>query len=713
MDDDLFCTNCGQKNESISNYCANCGHQLVESEENESRTANVEPLEQQIEQNENDETANQETGQQANIDLQPNEEVEFSEEEKLIQQVETSNKKRWIPALIIVLLLLVGGGTVFAIAQLQGESNFVQEEAEEQTELFNENEEQKVDFSIVKASTVNYPEIAIKVRVEGQIDEELAKNIDQFKLLEKGQSQKITRMEALATDDYELYYETNNQNDSMASEIREVELTYGDLSKKITYQSIAQKPLTVDHFSCNTDAYPMVSCFFSVYDERNIRLDNLAFLPEMIHLLEDDKQVSDVKFEKMNQSQIYTSTNVVMDLSTSMQNNDRIGQIKSNIQTFLDGVTIQQNNLIGLLTFADREYITQYPFTSNKESIRQNVLNMSTQGNCTALYEAINTAIFNTSYNEVAGSKYVIVFTDGEENCSDYVSAETLIQNALQLGVTIYAISESNYSELAHIATETNGSYTNIGEDYSLLQQFYKDIYENKRTQYVLTYKSENPKKQARDIKFSVANHHYRTNETINTVSPKLIDNYEVADVMQQYQIAWSIALSNQDVSAVYPYVTSHHPITNDNSVYNIMYDQIYGALNKDGQRNGGTIHVDSYAGEYLQYEIPDYELIDAEKVSNTHYKMRIVKRTEREAYLLKNRNDYSLGFHSPLVTFRETAYTYNVINNNGSWYVDTIEDIATPICYTDNTYQTKYVRKDNKSSKSNGNCPGLSNSER
>src|SRR5690554_6776184 len=116
--------------------------------------------------------------------------------------------------------------------------------------------------------------------------------------------------------------------------------------------------------------------------------------------------------------------------------------------------------------------------------------------------------------------------------------------------------------------------------------------------------------------------------------------------------------------------------------------------------------------GEVLFYAIPDYKLLDAEKVSDEHYKLRIQKRVQRDAYLLKNQNDPSKGFFPPLTTFKETAYTYNVIKQNNVWLVDYVEDEAVPICYNDNTYTTKYERKDGKTTTS-GNCPGIGESER
>lgn len=771
----VLCQNCGFRIEENALFCSNCGTQVGELNLDPSESANP-PLENIELEGSNEETLHDEQVGETLIEIEDSAPVASSnvtdatdginesnafgvtdkgvtnevtdssdvsvgtcsmeagsptdtttesdniaDEETNVPPAKKNNHRKWIIAGIALVIAAVGAFILFF------KIDTVLPNTQISSVQTNTNAMDDIKMAIESVYTTEYPLVKVQIAIEGG-PKGLKLSKDKLVINENQQVQEVKEIKQLEEDSseensgktsskkklFEITYETLVVNSKPPSgEQRKIDLTYMKANASSTYMSPKQSKLRVDSFSCNTDDYPNISCFFSLFDQNNNEMDNITFDPKYIKLAENQTSVGNVSISKLAEEAQFTSTNLVIDISTSMDEYDRIGQVKNAVNSFLNSASISKKNLVGVLSFADSEYISQVPFTSDINAIANEVNSFQTVGSCTALYESINEAVFNTSYNGKNGSKYVIAFTDGQDNCSDLVSSQTLINNAQQLGVPIYAVSVDHDPELQRIAEETQGQYSYLGNDIAQLNYFYQDIFKNKQNQYVLSYKSTNPKKNPRNLQMALLSPTLYTDTTTENVTPKLLNDYEVADVMQKYQIAWSEAMNQHDISPILPYVTQNRPETDKKSVYNIVYEQIYGTLTSSGNRIGGLINVNSMYGEELIYQIPDYALVDAEKVSDEHYRLRIQKRVQRDATLLKNRNNPSLGFNSSLTTYKETAYTYNVIKVNGTWVIDTVDDEAVPICYKDSTYTEKYQRKDGKSSKTNGNCPGVPEGER
>ncbi len=189
----------------------------------------------------------------------------------------------------------------------------------------------------------------------------------------------------------------------------------------------------------------------------------------------------------------------------------------------------------------------------------------------------------------------------------------------------------------------------------------------------------------------------------------------EVSELMDNYQLAWVQAMNERSMDPLLPYVTEPVSTSDENSVFYIVEAEIYGELTPSGTRRGGLVRYSPENDESIVYAMPVYTLNESFKVSEDKYQLRISKRVRRDATVLVDRNKPELGTYPPLTTFKETSYTYNVVNMNGAWKVQSIEDgsSAPPVCYADESFTLKYARKDGKTTAQNGNCPGLPPNER
>ncbi|MWC27715.1 VWA domain-containing protein [Paenibacillus sp. MMS18-CY102] len=572
----------------------------------------------------------------------------------------------------------------------------------------------KLSIDAIDASS--YPTIKVKLAVEeGSGDADLTSG--QVAIKENTVDQKTAEVTANTADKtFEVVYDTTVSNSNPPNgEQRVVDLAIGDNKLSESYKSPSQKKLHIDDVSYNTDQYPKVNVYFSLYDENNQLVEDMNTVKTAFTVSEGDKATSNATFSKLTEKPQAISTNLVIDVSDSMSEDNKLAKVKDAATQFLSHASFASNDVVGLMSFSDASNIRQSEFTTEIESIKNTIAGMQTSG-CTALYEALNQAVSNTAYNAVEGSKYVVVFTDGKNTICDgtnWVSPSTVINNALQWGVPIYAIGVEEDADLQQIAEQTNGKYHVLGNDFTDLNAIYSDIYANKKKQYVITYDSSVADKSPRqvDIKMNGANLYSKASAM---VTPKLLDNRQVSEAMQNYQIAWSQAMNAHSMDPLLPYITTTTNTKDKSSVFNIVDVQINGDIQPGGTRTGGLVNLRTEYGEYVNYAIPDYKLVSAKKISDDRYQLRVEKRVRRDALLLVNHNQAALGLYDPLTTFKETAYTYNVVKSNGAWKVSTVEDDeAVPVCYVDASYQEKYVRDDRKSSKTSGNCPGAASNER
>ncbi len=107
---------------------------------------------------------------------------------------------------------------------------------------------------------------------------------------------------------------------------------------------------------------------------------------------------------------------IILDTSGSMDDNNRIGQAKSALQSLLASKTIKKKDTVALYTFVGCGIANPVPFTSDKKQVSEAINNAST-GASTPLAAGILTgarALFEDGRRKEG---VLVVVTDGEESC--------------------------------------------------------------------------------------------------------------------------------------------------------------------------------------------------------------------------------------------------------------------------------------------------------
>lgn len=670
----MYCIHCGAALSAGQSFCTSCGEPIgKESPNNTGIAAEGEDVQAE---------------QRSEASLEPSTAHSGATSDSLIigtaepvaAQPPPKRRKRgaiFFTALTAALLVLLAGGYFLFSSLLPGKQEAQNPAAPssgttaENGSGASGNETGQSDvLEIRDVHTGDFPEVTLSIDVGTGNRDSYSK--EDFSITEEGAPQTVKEVKPSADQDETLivtYQTTKLHKQPGTSDKRNVVLALGGKQSEYAYEVPQPLSLRMGEVSYNTDEYPDIRVYFSLYDSFGKLVENVAPDAGLFHLSENGKPVSITEAAKMGEINESLSINVVMDNSNSMA--DRMDLVKQQARQFAGNISMTENDRIGFMSFAGASEIMQSDFTSNPEEIAPQIDALNAEGQCTALYRAIDEAIHNTAYNGKTGSKYVVVFTDGQENCSnenienrDFLNPQTVIHNANQLGVPVYAVGIEQDDQLEAITKGTNGDYITIGSDIGQLGQFYQSIFQKKKAQYIVKYRSDIAKKEPRAAALSLLNGKYFAKAGV-TVTPKLIDDPEVARAMDNYQINWSASMSSGDISYLQPYVT--YDTTSKNAVYKIVNDQLI-ALNQ-AKANGSE----------TTFSTPVYKLLDAKKVKDDLYQLQITKYFKRSIYKNGALSD---------TTYKSTSYTYNVVKQDGVWLVDSTEETKVPeTCYIGETY--------------------------
>lgn len=183
--------------------------------------------------------------------------------------------------------------------------------------------------------------------------------------------------------------------------------------------------------------------------------------------------------------------NLVLDQSGSMDEDDKIQNAKQAASRFVDEILSKENNSVEITSFDDYVYNVQ-PFTSDKAKV-MDAIRAIDLGSQTALYDALYDALIQT--NQTNGSRFVIAFTDGEENASLHTEEE-VVELSKQTGIPVYIIGigslvDSNYLEA--FTALCNGDFysAEVSDLSNVLLEIYEDIYGQQKDLYKITYTSK------------------------------------------------------------------------------------------------------------------------------------------------------------------------------------------------------------------------------
>lgn len=162
----------------------------------------------------------------------------------------------------------------------------------------------------------------------------------------------------------------------------------------------------------------------------------------------------------------------------------------------------------GIIKRGDRAFIGGFsfdttrlaPFVADAGSLEQQVAAIPEASGGTSLYDAIVTGLYR--FRSVEGRKALVILTDGEDTTSR-VSYEEMLSYVRSARVPVYFIGiglgftdVSGTSKMKALATETGGAAYFI-RDVKRLRDTYRQLENDLRTQYLVSYYTQSVKKDA------------------------------------------------------------------------------------------------------------------------------------------------------------------------------------------------------------------------
>jgi len=207
------------------------------------------------------------------------------------------------------------------------------------------------------------------------------------------------------------------------------------------------------------------------------------------------------------------SVGLLIDTSASML--ESLPEAQQAALKFLD-YTLGEKDRAFLVSFDNEPYLLS-KLTGRKDKLTRSFSGLRAEGS-TALYDAIIYGLYQ--FTGVKGKKALVILTDGKDTASKF-DFETLVEYVKKSGLAVYAIGlkisgtdlEVKY-KLNKIATATGGQTFYI-DNARNLEGVYRQINEDLRSQYLLTYYSTNTSNRDQwrkvDIKVEPTNLQART----------------------------------------------------------------------------------------------------------------------------------------------------------------------------------------------------------
>ena len=242
--------------------------------------------------------------------------------------------------------------------------------------------------------------------------------------------------------------------------------------------------------------FPNVTVYVSV---TNAAGEPVGVDPETIQIHENGQLMEPVKVQGggavIGGEAIPVTTMLVIDISGSMDKNDKIGAAKEAAKAYVNGM--RSGDQAGLITYDTRVYTVQ-PITSDIPSLVSAIDGLQT-GSDTAMYNALIEA--EKALESVSGRKAIIVMTDGMDNQSSS-TAEDVINGIGASGLSISAIGFGDTTAtgqegldeagLRALVEGAGGQYA-FATDAQTLSALYQQYGQSLRNEYAITYVSPSP----------------------------------------------------------------------------------------------------------------------------------------------------------------------------------------------------------------------------
>ena len=185
------------------------------------------------------------------------------------------------------------------------------------------------------------------------------------------------------------------------------------------------------------------------------------------------------------------SLGVMVDTSASML--ESLPEAQQAAVTFLD-YSIGPKDRAFTISFDNEPYILS-KLTNRKDKLFRSLAGLRAEGS-TALYDAIVYGLYQ--FTGVKGKKALVIVTDGKDTASKF-DFDTLLEYVKKSGIAIYGIglkiptAELDVKYKLNKLAQVTGGQTYMIDSVKNLESIYRQINEELRSQYLLTYYSTNP----------------------------------------------------------------------------------------------------------------------------------------------------------------------------------------------------------------------------
>jgi VWFA-related protein len=242
--------------------------------------------------------------------------------------------------------------------------------------------------------------------------------------------------------------------------------------------------------------FPNVTVYVSV---TNAAGEPVGVEPETIQIHENGELMEPVNLQGggavVGGEAIPVTTMLVIDISGSMDKNDKIGAAKEAAKAYVSGM--RSGDQAGLITYDTQVYTVQ-PITSDVPALVSAIDGLQT-GSDTAMYNALIEA--EKALEGVSGRKAIIVLTDGMDNQSSS-TADDVINGIGESGLSISAIGFGDTTAtgqegldeagLKALAEGAGGQYA-FATDAQTLSTLYRQYGQSLQSEYAFTYVSPSP----------------------------------------------------------------------------------------------------------------------------------------------------------------------------------------------------------------------------
>ena len=239
--------------------------------------------------------------------------------------------------------------------------------------------------------------------------------------------------------------------------------------------------------------FPNVTVYVSV---TNAAGEPIGVDPATIQILENGVSMEPVDYqgggEVVGGEAIPLTTMLVIDISGSMDKNNKIGAAKEAARAYVNGM--RAGDQAGLITYDTQVYTVQ-PVTSDIPTLVSAIDALET-GSDTAMYNALIEA--EKALESVSDRKAIIVLTDGMDNQSSN-SLEDVINGIGESGLSISAIGFGDTTasgqegldeaNLRALAEGAGGQYA-FAADAQTLSTLYQQYGQSLQSEYAITYVS-------------------------------------------------------------------------------------------------------------------------------------------------------------------------------------------------------------------------------